>query len=153
MIVAAGSYPTVGFHFQVKFNGLSEKDIGFQSVSGLDVQIESKEVKEGGEGRFVHKVPEKSKFSSTATLKRALVGPKDSALTDWCMDAFLHLKFKPLSVVNIELLDEEHNKLVTWNLHHVWPKSWKVAELNAERSEVLIETLELHYNRFSYEKS
>ena len=31
-----------------------------------------------------------------------------------------------------------------------WPKGWKMGELNAEKGEILIETLELNYNRFEF---
>jgi len=37
-----------------------------------------------------------------------------------------------------------------WVVIHAWPKNWKLGEFNAERSEVLIETLELNYNRFEF---
>ena len=49
----------VGFHFAVTFNGLGEKDLDarFQSVSGLDVKLDTEEIREGGENRFVHVVP------------------------------------------------------------------------------------------------
>ena len=36
---------------------------------------------------------------------------------------------------------------------HAWPKNWKIGELNAERGEVLIETLELNYNYFEFTHS
>ena len=96
--------------------------------------------KEGGENHFEHTLPGRRKFSSPLTLKRGLLTPGKSGLTDWCNNAFVHLKLKPLALVSVELLDENHKVLAKWDLEHVWPKSWKVAELNAERSEVLIET-------------
>ena len=34
-----------------------------------------------------------------------------------------------------------------WTINNVWPRSWKMGELNAEQGAVLIETLELNYNR------
>lgn len=176
--MATTAYQTVGFHFQVIFEGLpinkeqikpvfvknnvlAEKerqetkklDVCFQSVSGLDVQLETENLKEGGENRFTHQLPGRSQFSSSLTLKRGLIMPEDSAITDWCVEAFVNLKVYPLAVVNVLLLDEKHEPLARWSLQHVWPKSWKVAELNAERSEVLIETLELNYNRFTYGKT
>lgn len=147
------AHQTVGFHFKVNFEGLGNdksEDISFQSVSGLDVQLETESLKEGGENRFTHELPGRTSFSSSLTLKRGLIKPGESGVTDWCVRAFVDLKIEPLNLVSVWLLDEDHKKLVRWDLHHVWPKSWKVAELNAERSEVLIETLELNYNRFTY---
>lgn len=146
-------YPAVGFHFLVTFEGLpntTSQDISFQSVAGLDVQLDTEIWKEGGQNHFAHAMPGRSKFSSSLTLKRGLLRPKQSGITDWCLEAFQDLKITPLKVVTVALLDEEHNVLVKWDLEHVWPKSWKIGELNAERSEILIETLELSYNRFTY---
>ena len=145
-------YQTVGFHFQVDFfnlpNGKSV-DVRFQSVSGLDVEFEMETVREGGENQFEHKIPVKTKYSSTVTLKRGLMTRQDSGLTQWFIDAFNTMQVVPLPQVNVVLLDEQHNPLVTWQLEHVWPKSWKVQELHAERSEVLIEQMELNYNKFT----
>lgn len=139
----------------VTFYGLpnvKNEDVRFQSVTGLDVQFDTESWKEGGENRFTHELPSRSKFSSSLTLKRGLIKPKESGITDWCIEAFVNLKVTPLKLLSVELLDEEHNVLVKWDVEHVWPKSWKIGELNAERSEVLIETLELNYNRFTYKK-
>jgi phage tail-like protein len=135
----------VGFRFKVVFTGLS--DISFQSVSGLDVQVEKEALKEGGENRFEHQIPGRSKYT-TLTLKRGILKPEDLGLTKWCQQAFQNLIFKPLTVVNVQLLNEKNLPLLQWQLAHVWPVSWKIGELNAERGEVLIETLELNYNYF-----
>jgi phage tail-like protein len=146
----ANLYPTVGFHFRVTFSGLAngqEVDIGFQSVAGLDVSLDVEAFKEGGENRFEHNMPVRRKYTKL-TLKRGLISPGKSGLTDWCLDAFQRMKVVPLNLVIVELLNEEHNVLMKWDVSHVWPISWKIGELNAERSEVLIETLELNYNRF-----
>ncbi len=143
-------YQIVGFHFKVFFFDLpneAEADVKFQSISGLDVQIEKETVKEGGENRFEHSLPGRSKYT-TLTLKRGILTPENSGITKWFQNAFQKQQILPLSRVDIELLNEEHDILMQWELSHVWPVSWKLAELNAERGEVLIETLELNYNRF-----
>jgi len=142
----------VGFHFRVYFMNLpttasKEVDARFQSVTGLDVQIEKEALKEGGENRFEHALPGRRKYTGL-TLKRGILTPKESGLTSWCQDAFQNMDIKPIDTVNIELLNENHNILMQWQLSHVWPVSWKIGELNAEKSEVLIETLELNYNRY-----
>lgn len=145
-------YQTVGFHFKVTFEGLGvgDEDVRFQSVSGLDVEKETETWKEGGENHFEHTMPGRTKFSSPLILKRGLLMPGKSKLTDWCIDAFVHFKLKPLETVTVQLLNEEHEVLAKWDLAWVWPRSWKLAELNAERSEVLIETLELNFNRLVF---
>ena len=144
-------YQIVGFHFRVSFLNLptskKEVDVMFQSVTGLDVQVEKEPLKEGGENRFEHSLPGRRKYSAL-TLKRGILKPKDSGLSEWCQQAFYDLDITPIGKVNIELLNEEHQALMQWELSHVWPVSWKVGELNAERGEVLIETFELNYNYY-----
>ncbi|MCX2680319.1 phage tail protein [Galbibacter sp. EGI 63066] len=144
-------YQIVGFHFRVVFLNLptekKEVDVKFQSVTGLDVQIDKETIKEGGENRFEHNLPGRRKYTPL-TLKRGILKPDDSGLTKWFQQAFQDLIIKPVAKVDVELLNENHDILMQWELSHVWPVSWKVGELNAERGEVLIETLELNYNRY-----
>jgi len=152
-------YQTVGFHFSVEFTGLGLNDQSidarFQSVTGLDVQFDTETIKEGGENRFEHVVPSRRKYSNL-TLKRGLLSPKSaSEVTTWCKHAFDNLfieiiqPIKPIDLV-VTLLNENHDVLMMWDVKHAWPVNWKMGELNAERSEVLIETLELHYNYFTF---
>jgi len=139
-------YPPLGFHFKVEFNGIStkENDIQFQSVAGLSVDIETEEFAEGGENRFKHKFPVRSKFPNLV-LKRGMV--TDSKLIDWCRDAIESFQFDPIDLT-VKLLNEEHEPLITWNVVHAYPVKWSVADLNAEESKVLLETVELSYNYF-----
>jgi phage tail-like protein len=151
MAVAEGIYQTVGFHFAVSFNGLGmdNLDARFQSVTGLDVSLETESVKEGGENRFEHVLPVRRKYTDLV-LKRGLLSPKvGSKITAWCKEAFDNYKIQPLNL-EVVLLNENHQALMKWEVVHAWPKNWKLGELNAERSEVLIETLELNYNRFKF---
>ncbi len=145
----------VGFHFRVVFLKLpegEEVDMKFQSISGLDVQIEKEALKEGGVNGFEHSVPGRRKYT-TLTLKRGIVVPENSGLTTWCQNAFHKMIITPIETAIVELLNPDHQTMMKWTLSHVWPVSWKVAELNAERGEVLIETLELNYNYFKVDPS
>jgi phage tail-like protein len=147
MAVAPG-YQAVNFHFSVEFSvGSRDIDIRFQSVMGLDSTIDTESVREGGENRFEHVIPVRRKYGPLL-LKRGLLKPADSALTRWLQDAFEHEIIKPLPAVTIKLLNEDHtSSLLYWTISNVWPRSWKLGELNAEQGNVLIETLELNYNR------
>lgn len=149
-LVSNTVHQIVGFHFKVSFITLPKAkavDVKFQSVTGLDVQIEKESLKEGGINNFEHSIPGRSKYTAL-TLKRGILTPKDSALTKWCQQAFQDRQIIPISGVDVELLNEKNEPMLKWQLAHVWPVSWKVGELNAERGEVLIETLELNYNHF-----
>ncbi len=140
-------YPPVSFHFKVEFTGISsqEADIQFQSVAGLSVDIETEEFAEGGENRFKHKFPVRTKFPNLV-LKRGMV--TDSKLIDWCRDAIESFQFAPIDLT-VKLLNEEHEPLVTWNVVHAYPVKWNVSDLNAEENKIAIETIELAYNYFT----
>ena len=140
-------YPPVSFHFKVEFNGISsqDSDVQFQSVAGLSVDIETEEFAEGGENRFKHKFPVRSKFPNLV-LKRGMV--TDSQLIKWCRNAIESFEFEPVDLT-VKLLNENHEPLVTWNVVHAYPIKWEVAELDAEQSKVTIETIELAYNYFT----
>jgi len=145
-------YQTVNFHFKVDFNfdAQDKTDVRFQSVTGLDSTLDTETLKEGGENRFEHTLPVRRKYGPL-TLKRGLLKPSDSKLTKWLKQAFDDEKVAPLPTVTISLLDEQHNALMHWSVNNVWPRSWKIGELNAEQGAVLIETLELNYNRLLFD--
>ncbi len=155
--MGTNAYQSVGFHFSVHFspNDRDSVDVKFQSVTGLDSTLDTETLKEGGENRFEHVIPTRRKFGPLV-LKRGLLGPKTSAVTDWLKRTFegepfniqsQNENFKVIDSVTIKLLGEDHQPLMVWTVTNVWPRSWKIGELNAERGEVLIETLELNYNR------
>lgn len=140
-------YPPVSFYYLVSFNGVGNKtiDTRFQSVSGLSAEVTTETYKEGGENRFEHILPVRSSYSNL-TLKRGLV--KDSDLIKWFTDTFDTMQVQPVTL-DILLLNEEGEPLVSWNVVHAWPKKWSVSDFDAEKSSIAIETLELHYRTFS----
>lgn len=143
-------YQTVNFLFQVEFQLGSESfDLKFQSVTGLDATLDTEIVREGGENRFEHVIPVRRKYGPLV-LKRGLLTPSESKLTAWLKNAFDDEKVIPIQNLNISLMNEAHEVLMLWKVNNVWPRSWRIGELNAERGEVLIETLELNYNRLVF---
>ncbi len=152
--MAFSPYQTVNFHFRVQFSfdlSGSSVDIHFQSVTGLDSTMETEPLKEGGENLFTHNLPVRRKFGPLV-LKRGLLMPGDSTLTDQFKAAFQNDSFTPFKLVTIHLLDQNHNSMVHWQVDNVWPLSWKIGELNAMEGTVLIETMELNYNHLIYTK-
>ena len=136
-------YPPLGFHFLVEF-GNQKDEFQFQSVSGLSVDLETEEIKEGGENRFKHKLPVRAKYPNLI-LKRGLL--VNSGLIDWCNAAIEGFDFKPTDII-IKLLNEENQPLVSWNIVQAYPVKWSIGEFAAEESKIVIETLELTYNYF-----
>ncbi len=142
MANAGGYYPPVGFHFKVEFVGLgNDNDTRFQSVSGLGVEFDTESFKEGGENRYEHKLPTRSKYPDLSLKRGMLV---DSKVWEWIRDALQGRDIKPLDV-NVSLLNEKHEPLRTWSVFRAWPRKWQVSDLNAQDNSIVVETLELSY--------
>ncbi|XOV67696.1 MAG: phage tail protein [Fluviicola sp.] len=120
-------------------------DLMFQSVSGLSVDIETEEYAEGGENRFKHTLPVRTKYPNLV-LKRGLA--PSSAATKWIKDAVEKFQFKPANLTII-LQNDLLVPLHVWSINHAIPVKWSVDAFNAEESKIVIETLELKYNYFS----
>jgi phage tail-like protein len=142
-----GYNPPVGFHFIVRFNGLegAQLDTMFQSVSGLSASIETEEVAFGGENRFKHVLPVRTKYPNLV-LKRGML--LESKLIEWCTNAIENFEFKPLDLT-ITLLSEQHLPLMTWNVVHAYPIRWEIEEFNSMESKLIAETIELSYHYFT----
>ena len=139
-------YPPWGFYYRVEFDVSQNKnDVSFQTVSGLSVEYEMEEFKEGGENRFVHKLPVRTKYADMA-LKRGML--TDSEVIKWCLNAFQNREFKP-SNLTVNLMNEKSECLRVWKVANAIPKKWLISDLNANENAVVIETLELTYRYFT----
>lgn len=143
-------YPPVGFHFSVAFVGLSDgADARFTEVGGLSVEMGSEEVAEGGENRFVQKYPTRAKYPELV-LKRGLL--KGSAVWNWICDCIVDYRIE-LRNVDIMLLNEAHEPLLTWHVIGAWPTKWAVADLNAGNNTYAVESMQLAYQYFTVDKN
>ena len=139
-------YPPWGFYYKVEFSISKNKDdVRFQAVSGLSVEYDYEEYKEGGENRFTHKLPVRTKYADLVLKRGMLV---DSKVIEWCLAAFRDRDFKPADL-DIILMNEQGKPLRTWNVTHAIPKKWLITDLNANESSIVIETLELTYHYFT----
>ena len=139
-------YPPLGFYYKVEFSiSKNKNDVRFQSMSGLSVEYDMEEYKEGGENRFTHKLPMRTKFTDMV-LRRGLL--TDSEVIKWFLNAFRDREFVPADI-NVILMNEKSDHLHVWKVAHAIPKKWSISDLNANESAVIIETLELSYRYFT----
>jgi phage tail-like protein len=142
----AGYYPPWGFYYKVEFSiSKDTNDARFQTVSGLAVEYDYESFKEGGENRFEHKLPVRTKYADMV-LKRGML--TDSTVIKWFLSAFRDREFSPADI-NVILMNEKGDPLRTWNVAHAIPKKWQVSDMNANESSVVIETMELTYRYFT----
>lgn len=144
----AFDYPQVGFHFLVVFEILPQfpNDVRFQEVSGLSVEIEMETKAEGGEHRFVHQLPVRTKYGDVTLKRGKFLG---SGILHWCRQATEEFNFKPSNVL-ISLMNEDHVPLYNWYLINAIPKRLEVSGINAQNNEIVVETLVLSYQYFKY---
>ncbi|MBP6800960.1 MAG: phage tail protein [Zoogloea sp.] len=144
--------PPVGFHFKVEVLGLDrtvDDDVRFSEVGGLGFEVATEEVPEGGENRFIQRYPLRAKYPDLV-LKRGLL--KSSAIWDWTRDCIENLDIKPKNV-DVKLLNENHEPLITWHLVGAYPVKWAVTDLNATNNAIVVESLQLAYQYFTVDKS
>ena len=134
-------YPLPKFHFQVEWGGTK---IGFSEVSGLDVETDLIEYRDGASKEYTNlKMPGMQKYSNI-TLKRG-VFQSDNEFFEWWNEAKL---FEGNSAqfrrdIIISLLNESHEPVVTWKAKNAWALKIQSTDLNAGNSETALESLEL----------
>jgi len=146
MAGSAEYYPPWGFYYKVEF-GVSgnSNDARFQSVSGLSVEFEYENFREGGENRFEHKLPVRTRYADMILKRGMLV---DSEVINWFNRAFRDRQFEPTDI-NVILMNENGEPLRTWKVTQAIPKKWLVSDMNSTENAILIETIELTYRYFT----
>ena len=139
-------YPLPKFHFQVEWGGTK---IGFQEVSGLDVEIEPLEYRDGANPEYSKtNMPGMVKYSDI-TLKRG-VFKSDNEYYDWLNTVKLNtIERRDLT---ISLLDQEHAPVVVWKIKNAWPMKVTSTDMNAQSSEVAIEEIVLAHEELTMKK-
>ena len=139
-------YPPWSFYYRVEFGVSKNKDdVRFQAVSGLSVEYDVEEYREGGENRFTHKLPVRTKYADLVLKRGMLTG---SEVLQWLLRAFRDREFEPTDL-NVILMNEKGEPLRTWKVAHAIPRKWAISDLNANENSVVVETLELSYRYFT----
>jgi len=143
--------PPPGFHFRVEVLGLAPTadELRFVEVGGLAVEVATEEVPEGGENRFVQRYPGRAKYTDLM-LKRGLM--KKSEVWNWARRCIEDLDVSPKDV-DVMLLNEAHEPLMTWHVIGAFPVKWSVTDLNATANSFVVESLQLAYRYFRIDAS
>ncbi|ATL48380.1 phage tail protein [Chitinophaga caeni] len=131
------NYPLPKFHFLVEWGGTR---IGFTEVSGLSLETEVIEYREGSSPEYSKiKMPGLQKFGNI-TLKRGVFA-SDNEYYDW----FNTVKLNTIQRrdITISLLNENHEPVVVWKVKSAWPVKVQSPDLKSDANESAIETLEI----------
>ena len=139
--------PPVAFHFKVEVLGLHavrRRPALRRGRAASRSRSATEEVAEGGENRFVQRYPGRAKYGDLV-LKRGLL--KGSEVWDWARQCIEELDIEPKDV-DVTLLNESHEPLMTWHLVGAYPVKWSVSDFNATANSFVVETLTLAYRHF-----
>ena len=129
-------YPLTAFHFSVEWDGAR---VGFSEVSGLTAETELVEYREGNSPEFTKiKMPGLKKYSNI-TMKRGIM-PADNDFFDWFNKTQMNIPER--RDVQIKLLNESHEPVMTWDVKNAWPVKVEGPGLKADGNEVAIESIE-----------
>lgn len=141
------SYPLVNFHYSVEWGGIN---IGFSEVSGLTAKNELIEYRSGSSPVYsTIKLPGMRKYSNIILKRGSYQG--DNEFFEWFNT--VQLSNVERRDITINLLNEEHIPIIVWKIRNAWPIALKFAELNAIKSKILIERLEIAHEGFRVERS
>lgn len=139
--------PPLGFRFGVFFfiGGVvpNPLDFRFKKVSGIGSTISTSTLNEGGQNLYSHKLPERVQYENLVLERGLAVGSPLVVEFNAAMSLF---KFVPSNVL-VSLLDEAGIPISSWLFTNAYPVKWTVSSLDADSNAVVIETMELSYQR------
>lgn len=110
----------------------------FAEVSGLQIETEVTEYREGGNNGFVHRLPGATRVGNI-TLKQGLVA--SSKLYNWYVQITLgKIDRRNMSIVVYTSGGEETTR---WDFINAYPIRWVGPTLSSDSSNAMVETLEL----------
>jgi phage tail-like protein len=141
----ATTYPVSVFHFQVEWGGTR---IGFTEVSGLTVELQNIDYREGSSLEYqVTKMPGIPQYSNI-TLKRGMFRG-DNEFFQWLNTVALNsIERRDLTIT---LLNEEHEPVVSWKVKSAYPCKVDGPSLNSTSNEVAVESIELCHEGLTIE--
>jgi phage tail-like protein len=128
--------PFAGYNFRIEISGLIVG--GFTELSGLDSQVETFEVREGGVNHFVHQLPAQATQSNLVLTKG--VGGLD-ALWNWYYDVTRGIILRKHGTV--VLMSAQQIPVMWWNFASAYPVKWTGPQLDASGDGVAFQSFEL----------
>jgi phage tail-like protein len=145
--------PYKSFKFEVTISGnMVFAKAGFQKVSGLKMETDVVEYREGGDNNTVSKTPGLTKFDPI-TLERGQ--SEDVDMWNWASKLFsldgdknadLDPKFR--ANMQISLKDRNGTIVRTWTVPNCWVSTYETGEFDAMGNNVMIERIIVQHEGF-----
>lgn len=131
--------PLQKYRFRVIIPSISA-EIGFTTVSGLNLEIGVAEYSEGGYP-YAHKLPGKPKVGEVTCEKGMYVGSQD--MYNLVKSTLTNGDFR--QTVIIQHLTRDGEVGIEYKLAECWASKWETGGLDASSDDVAMETLTLQY--------
>ena len=140
-------YPIPVFHFTVDWGGIN---VGFSEVTGLTQEIQLIEYRDGKSPDYnTVKMPGLRKVANIV-MKRG-ISKGDNEFFKWLNTVKLNtIERRDLT---INLLNENHEPVVTWKVLQAWPLKVEGPALKATGNEVAVESIELAHEGITLENN
>ena len=130
--------PLRGFRFLLEIDGIASG--GFSRVKGITREIKHESYREGGNNEYEHKL-------LTQVSHPVVVLERGLALDDlwaWALAAADGDVMR--KTIRIRLQNEANEKMWAWQIEHALPVKWSASDLDANSSQVVMESLELAHH-------
>jgi phage tail-like protein len=130
--------PLRGFRFLLEIDGITSG--GFMRIKGISREVKIESYREGGVNEYEHKLLSQVTHP-VVVLERGL------ALDDlwaWALaaaDGDVRRK-----TLRIRLQNEANERVWAWQIEHALPVKWSASDLDANSSQVVMESLELAHH-------
>lgn len=126
--------PLHGFRFLVEIDGIAAA--GFMRVKGVAREVRVESVREGGVNDYEHKLFTQVAYANLV-LERGLA---QDTLWNWAL-AVSNGDIERKSIT-VALRDHDGSARWTWHVDHAYPVKWSVSDLDANASQVTMESVE-----------
>ena len=124
--------------FTLKIPGIDEVGV-FMQCSGLQIEFDVYEYHEGGNNDFVHRLPGAARYPNLI-LSRGLTN--EEALLKWFWATLTQADRKEVTIT----LSYGKSKPRSWTFTDAFPVKWSGPQMDANATDVAIETLEIAHS-------
>lgn len=137
-----------GFRFTVAIDGINYA--AFSEFRLPSLQVETMDIKEGGQNQYVHKLPVRVNVG-TAALKQGIT--RDFTLLNWYLQILKGDMVGAARQVTVVMFDVRRIPLIIWNFRDAYPVKWSGPSLKSDTSAVAIEEIEFVHHGFEVAKA
>lgn len=142
MVTAPEFHPV--YRFEVAIDGITSAY--FSEIRLPSLEIETLEIKEGGQNTFVHRLPGRTKVGAVQ-LKNGI--SSGFSLLGWYMQVLEGNLEGAMRQVTITLYAAGHTAYSTWNLRNAYPTRWTGPTLKTDDNSIAIEEIEIAHHGFT----